>query len=96
MTQTRVYEVSAFWWDCSDTINSSPDFEVSLLRLIDKVTNGTVIEISYTGTYLCFLRLYYNGQHLERHIVTASNSESDRSQVYSNDLWATTHVAGAL
>ncbi|TDL24838.1 18S rRNA biogenesis protein [Rickenella mellea] len=26
------------------------DFEVSLLRLLEKVTNGTVIEISYTGT----------------------------------------------
>lgn len=25
------------------------DFEVSLLRLLEKVTNGTVIEISYTG-----------------------------------------------
>ena len=37
-------------------------------------------------------RLHYPG----RHIATASNGESDRSQVYSNDLWATTHVAGAL
>ncbi|TFK55090.1 18S rRNA biogenesis protein [Heliocybe sulcata] len=26
------------------------DFEISLLRLLEKVTNGTVIEISYTGT----------------------------------------------
>ncbi|KAL5529705.1 hypothetical protein ACEPAG_5690 [Sanghuangporus baumii] len=26
------------------------DFEASLLRLLEKVTNGTVIEISYTGT----------------------------------------------
>ncbi|KZT26405.1 18S rRNA biogenesis protein [Neolentinus lepideus HHB14362 ss-1] len=26
------------------------DYEVSLLRLLEKVTNGTVIEISYTGT----------------------------------------------
>lgn len=25
------------------------DFEVSLLRLLEKVTNGTVIEISVTG-----------------------------------------------
>jgi RNA 3'-terminal phosphate cyclase-like protein len=25
------------------------DYEVSLLRLIEKVTNGTIIEISYTG-----------------------------------------------
>lgn len=27
-----------------------PDYEVSFLRLIEKVTNGTTIEISYTGT----------------------------------------------
>ncbi|KAH8995404.1 18S rRNA biogenesis protein [Lactarius akahatsu] len=27
-----------------------PDYEISLLRLIEKVTNGTVIEISLTGT----------------------------------------------
>lgn len=26
------------------------DYEISLLRLIEKVTNGTVIEISLTGT----------------------------------------------
>lgn len=26
-----------------------PDFEASLLRLLEKITNGTVIEISYTG-----------------------------------------------
>ena len=25
------------------------DFEASLLRLLEKITNGTVIEISYTG-----------------------------------------------
>jgi len=27
-----------------------PDYEVSLLRLLEKVTNGSVIEISVTGT----------------------------------------------
>lgn len=27
-----------------------PDYEVSFLRLVEKVTNGTTIEISYTGT----------------------------------------------
>lgn len=26
------------------------DFEVSFLRLIERITNGTVVEISYTGT----------------------------------------------
>lgn len=26
------------------------DYEVSLLRLVEKITNGTTIEISYTGT----------------------------------------------
>lgn len=30
------------------------DFEVSLLRLFEAVTNGTVIEISYTGTTIAF------------------------------------------
>lgn len=29
--------------------NMLADYEVSLLRLIEKVTNGTVIEISLTG-----------------------------------------------
>lgn len=29
------------------------DYEVSLLRLLEKVTNGTVIEISATGMFLC-------------------------------------------
>lgn len=32
------------------------DYEVSLLRLLERATNGTVIEISYTGTQL--LRLF--------------------------------------
>jgi len=27
------------------------DFEISLLRLLEKVTNGTIIEISVTGVY---------------------------------------------
>ena len=27
------------------------DFEISLLRLLEKVTNGTIIEISVTGMY---------------------------------------------
>lgn len=31
---------------------SSSDFEVSFLRLVEKITNGTTIEISYTGTTL--------------------------------------------
>jgi RNA 3'-terminal phosphate cyclase-like protein len=30
------------------------DFEVSLLRLFETVTNGTNIEISYTGTTIAF------------------------------------------
>ena len=32
-----------------------PDYEVSLLRLIEKVTNGTVIEISLTGVFYILL-----------------------------------------
>lgn len=31
-----------------------PDFEISLLRLLEKVTNGTAIEISVTGTNISF------------------------------------------
>jgi len=27
------------------------DFEINFLRLIEKITNGTVIEISYTGFF---------------------------------------------
>ena len=30
------------------------DYEISLLRLLEKVTNGTVIEISVTGSITCF------------------------------------------
>ena len=32
----------------------SLDFEANLLRLLEKVTNGTVIEISYTGALCVF------------------------------------------
>ena len=32
--------------------SGTTDFEVSLLRLLEKVTNGTIIEISVTGTSL--------------------------------------------
>jgi hypothetical protein len=31
-----------------------PDYEISLLRLLEKVTNGTVIEISVTGAITHF------------------------------------------
>ena len=40
----------------------SADYEVSLLRLLEKVTNGTVIEISYTGKlpwYLCLRSVHF-------------------------------------
>lgn len=33
-----------------ETLELSPDYEVSLLRLVEKVTNGSQIEISPTGT----------------------------------------------
>ena len=67
-----------FGWDCFNIIDSSLDFEVSLLRLIDKATNGTVIEISYTGAYMCSVRLCYDVWHLKRHIVTTSTRDSHR------------------
>ena len=35
-------------WGCGTELRAV-DYEVSLLRLIEKVTNGTVIEISLTG-----------------------------------------------
>jgi hypothetical protein len=42
-------------------LNEHPDYEVSLLRLIEKVTNGTIIEISLTGVpYLCFVQYVTN------------------------------------
>lgn len=31
------------------------DYEVSFLRLLEKVTNGAVIEIGYTGGFYSFL-----------------------------------------
>lgn len=36
------------------------DYEVSLLRLIEKVTNGTVIEISLTGSSHSLIKLIQN------------------------------------
>ena len=33
------------------------DFEISMLRLLEKVTNGTVIEISYTGEF--FIKILF-------------------------------------
>lgn len=30
------------------------DFEISLLKLLDKVTNGTIVELNETGTSLYF------------------------------------------
>ena len=33
-------------------IRATTDYEVSLLRLLEKITNGSTIEISYTGTTL--------------------------------------------
>lgn len=35
------------------------DFEVSLLRLLEKITNGTVIEISYTGASVALVILAF-------------------------------------
>lgn len=39
------------------TLHDEPglqDFEVNLIRLLDKITNGTVIELNQTGTALYF------------------------------------------
>ncbi len=36
-------------------MSSTSDYEISLLRLLEKVTNGTVIEISVTGMLLLLL-----------------------------------------
>lgn len=33
---------------------SIPEYEVNLIRLIDKITNGTAIEVNETGTSLYF------------------------------------------
>lgn len=35
---------------CGSMLTICADYEVSLLRLLERVTNGTVIEISVTGT----------------------------------------------
>ncbi|KAG0291509.1 rRNA-processing endoribonuclease, partial [Dissophora globulifera] len=34
--------------------DANPDFEASFLRLLEKVTNGATIEISYTGTSIIY------------------------------------------
>jgi RNA 3'-terminal phosphate cyclase-like protein len=34
-------------------MNILADYEISLLRLLEKVTNGTIIEISLTGKFPC-------------------------------------------
>ena len=53
----------------SGVYNCTTDYEVSLLRLLEKITNGTVIEISYTGPWShsllhTELRLKYCQGHL--------------------------------
>ena len=35
------------------------DYEISLLRLLEKVTNGTVIEISVTGMAYIYSAAYF-------------------------------------
>jgi hypothetical protein len=56
-TRTPVYEVSLLLHREGEGFAHLllQDFEVSFLRLLEKVTNGTVIEISVTGAW--FLRL---------------------------------------
>jgi RNA 3'-terminal phosphate cyclase-like protein len=36
----------------SDKLTGLVDYEASFLRLLDKITNGSIIEINYTGTAL--------------------------------------------
>lgn len=40
------------------------DFEASFIRLIDKVTNGSRIEINQTGNYLFFSVPFFHGMSL--------------------------------
>jgi RNA 3'-terminal phosphate cyclase-like protein len=39
---------------CFKTILTSTDYEISFLRLLEKITNGATVEISYTGTSLVY------------------------------------------
>jgi len=51
-------------------IVAATDFEISLLRLLEKLTNGTIIEISVTG--ICIVHLYASSSvHEYRNIGTA-------------------------
>lgn len=49
MTRTLVSEVSSGAISSWEKNSVESDYEVSLLRLLERVTNGTVIEISVTG-----------------------------------------------
>lgn len=48
-----------------DHIPGLKEFEVSLIRLLDKITNGTMIELNETGTALYFQPGLLNGGSLE-------------------------------
>lgn len=64
----------------ADCIKPPLDFEVSLLRLVDKVTNGTVIEISYTGVCQAFVLLGVSTYSClnPRYIATAATWHNNR------------------
>lgn len=51
MIKILVYEVGPLnlVYLCSHTDIFQSDYEVSLLRLLERITNGTVIEINVTG-----------------------------------------------
>jgi hypothetical protein len=50
VTRIQVFEVTASYRLLNhETLRVSQDFEVSLLRLLEKITNGTLIKISVTG-----------------------------------------------
>jgi RNA 3'-terminal phosphate cyclase-like protein len=45
------------WYQISEPARSV-DFEICLLRVLEKLPNGTIIEISITGTQIIDLRVY--------------------------------------
>jgi hypothetical protein len=75
------------------------DYEVSLLRLIEKVTNGTVIEISLTGTRplssiftVAEKHRYCNTCQARNHCWRAGNARMPYFSVYRIFLGANRHA----
>ena len=72
--QRRQHKFMFAWTFCSD-------YEASLLRLLEKVTNGTAVEISYTGSFLSGLN-HINGSIIFSRYIPPSEARDHRWRAY--------------